>query len=529
MANPTPVNAPEVAAPAFLKPRRTAARRGAAAGPVLALDWDNQTLRVARAGGRDSLEGVWTTPLDWPADADRTDPGVVGATLGRALARLEIKPGPFVLGVARARVVLRKLRVPPVAKEPELTSLIHLQVARDLPFPAEEAVIDYQVERAAAPAGGDAAGVRWPVLVAVVRREVVEFYARVAVAAGGSLTGLGLGPAANARGRRAGGGEGAEGVTALVTLRGDEVGVDIAAGGRLVFSRGAPVAAGAALVPTAVTECVRSLHAYGGAEPGAPVARLVVAGGTGEEAALVAALHGRVAAPAEVWPAAGLPAGSAGLIGVIGLALGAKDEAGLPFDFWQPKAPAVRHNLARLRLLIGGAVAVTGLVAALTAREVLLRRRLAVLAGVNVELADAEKKRPIYRTLLGHATVVGDWVHGGRDWLRHLAYLSAVLPGSEEIYLTAVSVDPQGVIRLAVQARSGETLARLDQQLRAAGYDVKPVAINPGANRFGYDFRSNVELTPTAKLKLDLARVKPPARRADDASLDPRAWKRGGQ
>jgi len=69
-----------------------------------------------------------------------------------------------------------------------------------------------------------------------------------------------------------------------------------------------------------------------------------------------------------------------------------------------------------------------------------------------------------------------------------------VLPASEEVYITSLSISGQGSIRLGVQARSGEILAKLDKQLRAAGYDVKPLAITPGSDRFGYNFRSLVEL-----------------------------------
>ena len=71
-------------------------------------------------------------------------------------------------------------------------------------------------------------------------------------------------------------------------------------------------------------------------------------------------------------------------------------------------------------------------------------------------------------------------------------------------------------------------MAPLDKQLRAAGYDVKPLAITPGADRHGYEFRSSVELLAPDKMKIDLSKVKTPARPADDASLDPKVAKRGG-
>ena len=114
------------------------------------------------------------------------------------------------------------------------------------------------------------------------------------------------------------------------------------------------------------------------------------------------------------------------------------------------------------------------------------------------------------------------------NWLEHYAYLSAVLPPSEDLYITSFGVSGQGVIHMAVQARSGEVLAKLDKQLRSAGYDVKPLAITPGADRHGYEFRSTVDLLVTEKLRIDLSKIKAPVRPSDDGSLDP-ILRRGGR
>ena len=519
------------------------------------LDLDGNTLRIAQASGRSALKLVATATLDFPADADRSDPAVAGAAVARALARLDLKPGAVVMGLGRSRVVLRTLKLPSVENLPELASLVHFQVAKDLPFPAEEAVIDFQVvrENPGATTGADTApapAARLDVLVAAVKREVVDYYRRLAVAAGFNLAALSLLPYGNSRGLEACAAADGQSVLALVSLRPDEVGVDVVAHHALVFSRGTlmrpigekPPGEGTvpltteAFVQAAVIEAVRSLHGYGGTEPGLPVGRVLVVGATGCEAAVLTALRSRLPAacdslvpgealqlPAE-WHAA-----AAGSLGAVGLALGFGDEQGLPFDFLDPKRPAVPRNLKRIRLLVGTVTTLVILFTLLGVRKVLVNRRNVLLEAANAELADAEKKLPIYRTLMNHATVVGDWVKGGRDWLQHYAYLAAVLPASEEVYLTSLAVDNQGVIRLSVQARSGEILARLDKQLRAAGYEVKPLAINPGANRFGYGFRSNVELIPSAKLKIDLAKAQPAPRPADDVSLDPQAWKRGAK
>ena len=538
--------------------------RSPASGLVTALDLDGTTLRVAQAGNRGSLKLVATVTLDLPPEADRTDPLLVGASVGRALAKLGLKPASVVMGVSRSRVVLRNLRLPVVEKLPELASLVHFQVAKDLPFPAEEAVIDFKVgpqiflpqEPAEAPVKLDAGpeatvpAPRLEVLVAAVKFDVVEFYQRLAEAAGLKLAALGLLPYANSRCIEACSVADGARALALVSLRPDEVGVDVMARESLLFSRGTimravgetPHLEGAvpvtveAFVQAAAIEAVRSLHGYGGTEPNLPVGKVLVVGATGCEAAVVEALGSRTTAPcAQLDPAdaLGLPPdlrqAAAGSIGAIGLTLGFADEQGLPFDFLSPKRPAVRRNLRRIRLLAGSAGAVVLLLALLTVRKVLVDRRTSALNLASAELSEAEKNRPIYRALINHAGVVGDWVKGGRDWLEHYAYLAVVLPPSEEIYLTSLAVDSSGVIRLSVQARSGETLARLDKQLRAAGYEVKPLAINPGANRFGYDFRSDVELVVPAKLKIDLRKLALMARPPDDVSLDPKAWRKGGK
>jgi hypothetical protein len=265
------------------------------------------------------------------------------------------------------------------------------------------------------------------------------------------------------------------------------------------------------------------------------VSKIVVTGATGAEAEVVSRLSARLSTPCTVLAPSErlqLPADLAdvalGSTGAIGLAFGMADAQRLPFDFLNPKRPAVPRDMGRIRLLAGAATATVLLIGVLGLRSWLVQRREKVLEAVNLELADAEKKRPTYRRMTQQAASVDEWVKGGRDWLAHFAYLTSILPSSEEVYLNSIAVSGQGQIQLGVQARSGETLARLDKQLRSAGYDVKPLAINPGADRFGYEFRSAVELIVPDNLRIDLQKYRPPARPADDMSLEPAAYRRPG-
>lgn len=528
--------------------KKASSSRAKLPAQATALEFDSRSLRVVQPG----LSRVAVAPLNLPADADRADAAVLGTALAKALEQLKLKPGPVVMGLPRAQVVLKTLLLPVIADVSELASVVHLQVGRDLPFRLTEAVVDFQVLRqitppapkpdATAKPGAEAPAAPPPkleVLVAVARREAVEFFQRVAGAAGLKLVALGLLPNASARGVEACRAVERGQAYALVSLRPDEVSIEVACDHAVPFSRGAtvkPAEPGApeAFVTAATIEVVRSLHGYGGqGATGAP-AKILVTGATGHEAALVTALAERMNSPVALLETAPLelPGDSreaaAGATAAIGLALGYADAGGLPFDFLNPKRPAVPRDMRRVKILGGLAAAASVFLLVAGIRSWLVGQRQAVLDAVTAEAVLAEKNRPAYRKVISQAAVVNEWVGGERDWLQHYAHLTAVLPRSEEIFLTSFAVSGPGALRLGVRAKSGEILAKVEKQLRAAGYEVKPLAITPGADKNGYEFQSTVELAVPGKLKVDLSQLKPPARPADDASLDPPRRKGGG-
>lgn len=542
-----------------------AKRSARAPGPVTAIDIDGQTLRVAQGapkGNGLAITKVASAKMDLAPDADRSDATVMGRAIAKALNELKLKPGSVVMGVPRAQVVLRTLQLPVLDDVRELASMVHFQVGRDLPFRMDEAVIDFKVRRRieppAAPAGEkpeNAPSAKLEVLVAAVKSDVVENWRQTAEIAGLKLTSLGLLPYANARCVEACHVADGSEAFALVSLRPAEVNIDVIGEQALLFSRGAQVRPGydaehpdpnssepppsapkneaefaEEFVDLVTIEVVRSLHAYTGMEPNNEVGKVVVSGATGFENATLASLNKRVGKPCALLDPAtalGFTADAreeaAGAVAAIGLALGVNDPNGLPFDFLSPKKPAVQRDMRRIRTLAGIAAAAAALVFVLGLKSYLVTKRTKVAVEWAAKAAEAEKLRPIYRKMIFQGATIDDWEKGKRNWLDHYAFLSAILPGPDEIYITSLAVSGQGTIRIGVQARSGEVLARLDKQLRAAGYDVKPLAITPGSDRHGYEFRSNVELTVPAKMKPELAKVKPPTRPADDVSLDPKA------
>jgi Tfp pilus assembly PilM family ATPase len=536
-------------------------------GPVTAIDIDGQTLRVVQGAPKGdglALTKVASAKLDLAADADRSDPNVMGRAIAKALNELKLKPGSVVMGVPRAQVVLRTLQLPVIEDVRELASMVHLQVGRDLPFRMDEAVVDFKVRRqitppaVVAPEKPEAAPPpKLEVLVAAVKTEVVEAWRQTAEMAGLKLSALGLLPYANARCVEACHvAEGNE-AFALVSLRPDEVNIDVIAEQALLFSRGAQVRPGyeaehpdpnsaeppppapknekewaEEFVNLVTIEVVRSLHAFSGMEPNSAVGKVVVSGATGFEDTVLESLSNRVGRPCALLdPATALGFSeegreqAAGAVAAIGLALGVNDPSGLPFDFLNPKKPAVQRDMRRIKILATAAALAAAVMFVLGLKTYLVNKRTAIAKEWATKAAEAEKLRPLYLKMILQGKNVDDWSTGKRNWLDHYAYLSAVLPGSEEVFVSSMQISAQGTIRLAVQATSGEVLAKVDKQLRAAGYDVKPYAINPGADRNGYEFRSNFELTAPAKMKVDIAKVKPPPRPSDDASLDPKPKK----
>lgn len=502
---------------------------------IVALDIDGDTLRVAHASGQGDAARITrldTTTIDLPAEK-RDQPAALGGALRRALDAVKAKPKEVVIALPRGQVVLRPLQVPMVADVRELASIINFQIAKDLPFRIEEAAVDFKVLRAVeipAPTEGGETASRLDVLVGAVKADVVDFYREVARSAGFKLAGLGLRSVAAAH--YAIRSQHPAVPFLLVSVRSDEVTLEIVDQGKLVFSRAAVIDR-ENLLKSLQIEVVRSLHSFEGSGGTQPIQKIVVAGGTGQEKEIAATLGEALKVPADILePAAGIDVrnldstAAANGIGAIGLALSALETSGLLIDFANPKKPAVQRNTKRTRTLLLAAAAVVVLFTLLGTRANLVKKRLEIKQKVQTELTDAEKKQPIYRKLKTQSKSVHAWTAEEQNWLDHLAYLSAVLPAADQIYVSAFTTTPQHVVRFSVQSKTGELLAELDKKLRAAGYEVKPLSITPANDKHGYNFRTTVELTIPKKMKPDTEKTKPAPRPADDASLKAAAGNR---
>jgi Tfp pilus assembly PilM family ATPase len=189
-------------------------------GPITAIEIDGSVLRVAQTtGSGDSVAVARIAREDLQiAEAQQTDPAAVGRAVSAALQRLKIKPGAVVMGVPRPVVVLRTLSFPPIRDVRELASMVQFQIGKDLPFRTDEAIIDFTMHETTPSSPEEE---KREVLAVAVKREVVEFYARVAEAAGLKLGGLGWLSYSNARVVEACGIAQAGQPLALISLRPD--------------------------------------------------------------------------------------------------------------------------------------------------------------------------------------------------------------------------------------------------------------------------------------------------------------------
>lgn len=505
-------------------------------GSLTALDFEADQLWVVQAalrGGEPRLTRQHTLRLHPARSVSPDDPGELGKALAAALAQATVSPGNVVMGIPRTLVMLRTLELPPADREEEIAAMVHLRWSRDLPFPVNEAVIDFQtLPRSSVPEnappssssdGAPAPDMPTRVLTAVVRRKTVEFYQAVAKAAGVKLVALGLQSLAGAQAALAFQPKAAAGCVALVSLHPHEVRFDVLIDGTWAFSR-----AGALPVPGGpnpetddpsanpspspiLLEVVRSLHSYEGTAGHGQVNHFLVTGTTGGEAPLAEALTRQLGVPAEVLStgadaretpdsAQALPAA----LPAVGLALGALAPAGLPFDFLNPKRPSVVRDLRRVRQLAAVAAVLAVLLSTAGLRARWIGERERQRADLQAQVNLGSKNLAAYRVFRNQARTLRDWSATRRNWLDHLTLLSALLPPSQELYVTALSTTARNTLNLSVKVRSGETIDRLTSTLRSAGYVVKAPAIMPATDRFGFRFQANLELQVPTTLTNDL-------------------------
>jgi Tfp pilus assembly PilM family ATPase len=521
---------------------RTRAKfRHARSGPFVALDIDRRWLRIVHAEPQRAMPLIRKlAAIEVPASLDLNDPQATGQFIGAALRKLKLTGQRVAMDVPRSKALLKTITLPPVDDERELPGMVRYQVEKELPFTMSEAVIDFTVEPHVDASNGGAAA-REPsgetVLVAAVRRAVVEHYQKIAESADIDLQQLGLRPYADVHCLRAclGGTGAASANLVLIHLTADEAEINVLLNGSLAFSRstsmviahdeqGRPVADSP--VDGLVLEVVRTIQSVRAAQQGTQIGRLWVAGETGHEAAFASSLQKRLGSPCEVLRPIELlrvarTADSAGhdsgYVTALGLAI-AHTAHGLPLDFLHPKEPPVERDMVRLRTIYGATAAAAILVLALAVglfNRQSAASQLAALEAHRNELL--ETLRPV-EILERRIRNIDSWLAEDRLWLDHWANISAALPGAQEAYVTSLKTSGEGIIVFTLKARSSAVITEASRRLREAGYDVKLSSESSGEDEYGYRYSNELRLTP--RVQPQVAALTAAPRPADDGSAE---------
>lgn len=465
---------------------------------VVSLDWDWRSLRIAHAHVRGShvrVLSLVTRQLD-PGLAFGDHEGL-GQFISKVLREEGISTRRAIVDVPRDQAVLNTLDLPE-AKDEDLAGMVHFQIVRELPFAIDEAVVDFAAE----PPRGEYHQQR--VLVAAVRRDVLDSYRRVFEHAGLKLERIGLRPYANLVALTHAEPEASQGRTLFVDVGPALTEIDIVVDGRLAFSRAASVnvlarpaeAVGSeedgsiepeggglgsgvgpvGAVSSILVEVTRTLEAYRATDPGGTMDRILVSGSCGVESEVSAALGERLGAPARPYhPGEGAlkslhPSGPlTPFAAVLGLVLAQTDRTGRRFDFLHPKEPqAARRERAKRVPRIAATIALVVMAGGVWFWKMKVQPQREYFRFLTAEVRQRKPKAEAankFRKLVGD---VVRWEKNEAIWLDEMLYVAESLPDQKEAYLTQFSGKAAtGRISLKFHASGNRTPNRIADNLSA--------------------------------------------------------------
>jgi len=522
------------------------------AGPppkFVALDMEGRRLRIVFAEPHRGLPRFRTLAVaDAPEELDVKDAKAVGRFIAAALKQHGLPTTRVLMDVPRSQAVLKTLTLPPVESERELPAMVRYQVEKELPFPLDQAVIDFTVDSHYAPqtvANGESVATAvenkpttMDVLVAAVQRSVVEHHQQVAEAGGFRLHRLGLRPYADVRCLDAClSTDDLKLNNLLVHVLPGEVEINLLIEGGLAFSRSGAIRqhdddgrvfTAREILDGFVVEIARSAQSALSAHRGRKIDRVFITGDTGQEQAILEIVAERFRTPCAILdPAAAMKIESTidgrGFITPLGLAIahGAADTTGrMPFDFLNPKNPPVERNLKRIRNVAAAASLAVLLLGALAWGLINRADAAAKLAALRSQKTQLEEKNKPIEKLRQRAGAVDEWKAESHNWLDHWANISAAFPPATEAYITTLKTNPDGSFAFNVKARTSRVITDLSKSLREAGYDVKLGAETVQNDDFGFRYSTSFRLAMESKEKVDLSKLRVDPRPADDGSIE---------
>jgi Tfp pilus assembly PilM family ATPase len=357
-----------------------------------------------------------------------------------ALRKCGVTDTRAVLLIPRGQALLRDLELPEGAPE-ELVSMVRFQVEREMPLPLDQIRYSY-VETGRA-------GGKVRIQVVAVPRDVLEPAMAALEGAGVKISGvyvssfglLCLWPAGEA--------------SAMVEVAAGEAEIMVVDGGRMEFSRTAPLLDG--VLPEAVADEVdRTLQAYN-ARSGREVRKVVLAGEGARADEMARGMRDRLAREvAQVGP------GDLETACAAGICAGLLRSAPLP-DLLRPPSVVKKFRITRAhRWAAGGALGAVGLFLvfqlALSSKQGSLERKREELK--TLEPRAAEVSRMSQQTALVH-----QWYRDRRDWVRIFDALCQVVR-RENLWITSATFEESGAVRLTGKAKDEKNVVEFTTALK---------------------------------------------------------------
>ncbi|MHC4090907.1 MAG: type IV pilus biogenesis protein PilM [Planctomycetota bacterium] len=479
---------------------------------ILSVDWDPRELRVVHARIRKErvrIEDVFAVAI--PQEVALGSAEQLGKLLRHALDQERISSRHVIVDIPRDQVVLNTLALPNVTVS-DMAGMVKLQIAKGLPFPISEAVVDFAV-----PPDDGEEGPR-DVLVGAVRTEVVDYYQQVCERAGLRLERIGLRPYANKVAVSSFlSGEPPERVL-IVDVGPALTEIDVLRRGQLVFSRAAsvfvpkedsqvvPLVAAdepqadagptvdveasiipfdaepetgprdmAAVVADLMVEVTRSIEAYRGTDAGAQMDCAVVAGATGIEETLAEAIHRRFGVHTETYnPAACLGddqergATAAGFSAALGLVLGHGGEGRLHFDFLHPKKQEVPGKAELKKVPLVAAVVALFAVAGAVAYFQGPAKRFARIDELKEQIQESKAEIRDNKGFIEMVQAAKRYEAEQIVWIDEFQNLVALLPNSEKVVLDKLDLhqDDKGkTMKMDVRAADSRQCREIVEKL----------------------------------------------------------------
>jgi type IV pilus assembly protein PilM len=474
---------------------------------VLCIDWDERSLRILDTSllrsGPQVRRAVHVTV---PAGMDVRDPSAMGDFLRRTLGEHRIRTRRAIVDVPRQETVLNRLSLPTGSMD-EMAAMVHLQIAKELPFSKDQAVIDFAV----VPRQGSPTADVW---VAAIRINVVEYYRQVFAAAGLTLDRIGLRPYANVRALQAI--DASQGRVVMVDIGPSMTEINILLDGQLMYTRAASVSVPVGLVPpsaghgdgdgrdeaaatplslaaattgeawsmdTLLIEVSRTIAAYRASDLGASIDRMVLAGTAAADEQLVAAFRDRFGIEATVYtiprnvrwkPEKSESVGP--FSAAIGLALSTLGEPSQCFDFLHVKEPEAEHRQRVKRRPVVAATVVMFLAAGVVAAYQPIRSRNVEIAGIKATISNLNQDQKTRQDALKKLKDLKAWQAGNVVWMDYVKKLAAVFPSNKDCYITRLEITaPKGVITLNLAAANRFVAAKVVDAVEAVREGKNPV------------------------------------------------------